>query len=311
MAITVIFATHNGGDRLKKTLESMTVLEKPEGDWQLIVVDNGSTDASAETLREFISRLPLTILENPVPGKNLSLNIALEKAGGELIVFTDDDVLVPTKWLVNYHNLAKNHPDHSVFGCRITANWPSPPSRAVLGGVSLGNAFAIHDEDIPNGEVEPGKIWGPNMAVRASVFRAEHRFDENIGPAGRNYVPGSESAFNLKLAKAGYRFWFDKKNSVGHQIRDEQLTKKWLMGRAFRLGRGQVHWALIDGQALPAKTGPYPRWYFSFLGQNCLLWLWAAISFNAVLKMKSRWNIQVARGMFFEQRRLRALSLKN
>jgi len=307
MFITVIMATHNGGNRLTRTLDSMTALEKTDGGWQLIVVDNGSTDSSPQTLKTYKGRLPLTILENPVPGKNMSLNLALEKARGELIVFTDDDVLVPAGWLTNYCALAQKHPEHAVFGGRIIADWPSPPSRAVLEGVSLGNAFAIHHEHMPDGEVAPGKIWGPNMAVRSTVFAAGHRFNENIGPAGRNYVPGSESAFNLMLANEGYRFWFDNQNTVKHQIRDEQLTMKWLMGRAFRLGRGQVHWARMGGQTKSAKLGPYPRWYFSLLARSYLLWVWSVISLNTVLRMKSRWQIQVARGMFFEQRQLDTL----
>ena len=303
-SITVILATHNGGARLERTLASMTALEDPEGGWGLIVVDNASTDNTPSIIESYKDKLPLTAMKNPVPGKNRSLNLALEKAGGDLIIFTDDDVLVPPNWLKNYVGLAKNHPEFTVFGCRITPDWPSPPPREILEGVSVGDAFAVHDDALKSGEVAPGKIWGPNMAVRGNVFSAGHRFDETIGPAGPNYVPGSESAFNMKLAKAGYRFWFGNQNAVQHQIRPEQLTAKWLKGRAFRLGRGQVHWSMIESKASPAKIGPYPRWYFTALFACSLQWLGGLFGLNAVQRMKAWWRFHTLRGMFFEQRRL-------
>lgn len=305
LPVSVILATYNGSARLKKTLDSMTRLKAPDAGWELIIVDNGSNDETPDVLEHYKSNLPMTVLHHSVPGKNASLNMALEHTQGELIIFTDDDVLVPVCWLVDYIELAANNPEYGVFGGRIIADWPSPPSKAVLEGVSIGNAFAIHEDTLPDGEIDPGKIWGPNMAVRHQIFKEGNRFDKNIGPTGANYIPGSEASFNLRLAQQGYRFYFDNSNAVKHQIRPEQLTKKWLKGRAYRLGRGQVHWARISNDPEVPKIGIFPRWYFHYLIHHCLLWLWSTITFNPVGQMASLWHTQIARGMFSEQYKLR------
>ncbi|WP_262690555.1 glycosyltransferase [Kordiimonas aestuarii] len=303
--VSVVLATYNGGARLDKTLDSMTRLKAPDAGWELIVVDNGSTDETPDVLKRYENQLPMTVLHNPIQGKNTSLNVALQHTGGGLIVFTDDDVLVPADWLLNYITLASRNPDYDVFGGRIVPDWPAAaPSKTILEGVSVGDAFAVHDATIPDGEINPGKIWGPNMAVRQQVFKEGHRFNEGIGPSGANYIPGSESSFNLMLAQMGYHFYFDNNNAVKHQIRPEQLTKKWLKGRAFRLGRGQVHWSRLGNEAEVARIGIFPRWYFSYMIRHLCLWVLAIITFSPVRLMASVWHMQVARGMFFEQYRL-------
>jgi len=102
-------------------------------------------------------------------------------------------------------------------------------------------AYVIADWDLPEGEHPAGKIWGPNMMVRRRVFDHGLRFNPMIGPAGNNYVMGSETEFLLRASDAGHKAVYAPSALVYHQIRPEQLTHSWICGRAFRVGRGLAY----------------------------------------------------------------------
>jgi hypothetical protein len=202
---------------------------------------------------------------------------------------------------MQFYLLSKIHPEFSVFGGRIVPLWPCEPKEEILNAVSLGDAFAIHEPDIPDGPVYSGKIWGPNMAVRASIFRTGFRYDENIGPSKGNYIPGSESSFNMMLEKHGFKFYFSNKVVVQHQIRPEQLTLKWLKKRAYRFGKGRVAWEAMDDERTDwKKIGIFPRWYGSYLLQSHANYLISWISRNRTMRVKANWDAMIAYGMIVQ-----------
>jgi len=148
ISTSVVLATFNGGARLQRMLNSMAKLAPPPGGWKLIIVDNASTDNTAQIIENYAERLPLLLLSHDVPGKNGALNKALSDIQGELIIFTDDDVIVSENWLIDYLDLANKNPKYAVFGGRIIPSWPSPPSKAILklsNEVSLSiTSYSIH-----------------------------------------------------------------------------------------------------------------------------------------------------------------------
>ncbi|MBP6035789.1 MAG: glycosyltransferase family 2 protein [Azonexus sp.] len=109
-ALTVIAATHNGEPTLRRMLDSLLALEAPAGGWQLIFVDNASSDRTAAILGECRAKLPLTVLAEPGRGKNRALYRALQEPLGELVVFTDDDNLADPRWLIELQDCAAHHP---------------------------------------------------------------------------------------------------------------------------------------------------------------------------------------------------------
>ncbi len=79
--------------------------------------------------------LPLTILSEPVPGKNRGLNRALEQAEGDLYVFCDDDVIVAEDWLVKWREAADEHKDYALFAGSTVPYWPSDPPKCDMKAV--------------------------------------------------------------------------------------------------------------------------------------------------------------------------------
>jgi glycosyltransferase involved in cell wall biosynthesis len=245
--LTVLLATYNGASTLPIALEAFCRLEEPDGGWKLVVVDNGSTDRTQLVIRPYCRRLPMVIVCEPTKGQNAARNSGLNSIAGDLVVFTDDDVIPRPDWLVEMRAVADQNPSFSIFGGPVLPKWEYPPEDWVrnLGWVPRGVTFLISNPSLEEGPIDPDLIWSPNMAVRADIFKAGHRFDTAIGPDGSDSYPmGSETEFIRRMDHAGFKPWFSKRLVVHHIIRSHQIEKEWVLNRALRFGRGRYRiWA--------------------------------------------------------------------
>ncbi len=247
--LTVLIATYNGAETLPDVLNAYCQLESPNGGWKLIIVDNGSTDHTKEIIASFNKRLPITYLFESRRGKNAALNTGISDVSGDLVVFTDNDVLPQPDWLRQIRSAADSHLSFSIFGGPILPKWNSSPEDWILDWVDLGVTYAI-SSPAEEGPFNPHLVWGSNMAIRSDIFKKGYRFDETIGPKGSNYAMGSETIFLLRLTKAGFKVWHCKKAVVHHVIQSSQMTQDWVLKRAIRRGRGKY---LVDALDSPGS----------------------------------------------------------
>ena len=235
--MTVLLATRNRAESLGRMLEGLVGVHAPPGGWKLVIADNGSNDGTPQVLDRYVGRLPLSVVREPLAGKNRALNRALSLAEGDLIVFTDDDVIPDPDWLVRLHEAAVAQPEAEVFGGTIIPLWPgSRPAFASESAVDFGLLFAQKRRS--TGWCKPEEIYGPNMAVRARMLEDGFAFSEAVGPnqSQRSYVMGGEFDLLRRLSEAGFRAWFVAEARVQHIIRPEQLTEDWILERYYRYG---------------------------------------------------------------------------
>jgi glycosyltransferase involved in cell wall biosynthesis len=247
-ATTVLFTSHNGSSTLPAMLEAFTRLEPPPGGLKIIAVENASTDNTGEVLSRYQSRLPLTILSQPARGKNKALNIAIPALAGDLVVFTDDDVIPESNWVIRLRRAAAEHPEYDIFGGRITPHWIEEPPSWLFDLLPTDMAYALTDEHLETGPISASRVWGPNMALRARVFADGSRFNEAIGPGSGQYIMGSETEFTRRLQNCGYRALHVREAVVKHIIRPHQVDPKWVVQRTYRYGRGKAALHLATGK---------------------------------------------------------------
>jgi GT2 family glycosyltransferase len=224
--VSILFSTLNGAHTLPRMLDQLERLRAPSGGWEVIAVDNGSVDKSQSILTERVPRLPMRVVSEPRHGKNVALNTALPLAQGDIIAFTDDDILLSTDWLVCIERIANEKPNYDIFGGPIYPVWEKPPPSWVLEGVPK---FYLGWTSFPEGPIDAREIWGGNMAVRANVLR-EVEFDENCRM-------NSETEFNYRAQKVGHPCWHFHAAPAGHIIRANQLELSYFLRRAFECGR--------------------------------------------------------------------------
>ena len=297
--LSVVMATCNGASTLPKVLAAYTRLTPPGVPWRLFIVDDGSTDATAQVLAGFAGTLPLTVLSQPRSGKNAALNaalgVALDEPDCSLLVFTDDDATPDADWLLQLTNAARAQPDYAIFGGAIYADWAVPPPEWVLNQVPLGITYAV--TTAASGPVFAGLVWGANMAVRRTVFDAGHRFNVRVGPAAGAYAMGSETEFNRRVSAAGFKAWFCADARVGHYIRATQLEPDFILQRAYKFGRG------ARAQEVPGhhrRLFGVPRWMLSKYVTESLKALRARLAGTPDRLFAARWERHYLRGYFFQ-----------
>jgi hypothetical protein len=235
--LTVLLATRNGAHVLPRTLGGYRCVAAPTFGWKLVVVDNGSTDATPEILKSFETHLPLQVLHQPVPGKNRSLNVGIRHAEGSLVVLTDDDAIPHPSFLTAWAKFLNIRTDYELFGGSIEPLFDVPPPKWLMKS-RLHFAMMFAERLLPDGPVAPDEIYGPNLAVRLSVTKRGFRFDERLGPDTSNpdYPCGGETEFCKRVARSGARCWFASEPKVQHIVRSAQLTAAAWARRAYRLG---------------------------------------------------------------------------
>ncbi len=172
--LSIILCTYNRAASLRRTLETLCALQIPLGlTWELLLVDNNSTDATKQVGEEFRSKLPIRYLFEPRQGKSYALNTAVEAAGGDLLLFTDDDVDVDPNWLAGYQEAADRHAEVGFFGGRILPRWATPPPPWVVRNLGQLNTIVHLDW----GDAEK-LITDPDHAVfpGANVAFSSHDF---------------------------------------------------------------------------------------------------------------------------------------
>jgi glycosyltransferase involved in cell wall biosynthesis len=236
--MTVVLASHNGAGTLPRVLDGYAALGTSFA-WNMIVVDNASTDGTAEIVESYASRLPVTLLSEEQPGKNRALNKAIEQELGAFVIFTDDDAVPEEGFLSAWRETARNAAEYDLFGARIDAEFLQPPP-SWLSSVQAHFPEIYATNDRAEGSIQAADIFGPNMAVRRRVLDSGHRFDEGIGPTARNanYGMGSETEFCTRMESQGYRAWFTRGPRVRHLVRPNQMTREFVFRRAYRHGLG-------------------------------------------------------------------------
>ena len=299
--ISVLLATYNGRDTLPLTLDALCRVESPPGGWKLIIIDNGSTDGSGDLIQSYSKLLPLTYIIEPQRGKNNALNTGIGVTEGELIVFTDDDVIPDAQWLIRYHRLATRYPNCDIFCGKIEPYWIQPPPNWILQCVPLGPVYTLTDPEQHEGPVGASLVWGPNMAIRRYIFQQGHRFSGSMGPDGSSYyAQGGEVEFVNRLESAGHRCWFDPTIVVRHIIPPHHMTESWILNRAIRFGRGEYRLRQTAPDREVARILGYPRWMIRALIVQLIRVAWLRIAGDRCDLFAVKWSFHYLIGQISE-----------
>jgi glycosyltransferase involved in cell wall biosynthesis len=299
--LTVFVATSDRASTLKRVLSSYTELIAPSGGWKLVLIHNGPDDGSAQVARSFSGRLPLVIVSAKRRGKNRALNRGLRELEGDLAVFSDDDCLPDSDWLVRLRAAADSRPEYAVFGGAIAPLWTREPEDWIVRSLPLGPGptFALTNPAWDEGPCDPARVWGPNMAIRAEAFRKGFRFDEDRGPNGsETYAMGGETELTLRLAIAErLRCWHCADARVRHIVTPAMMTKRWILRRSFRLGRCLFRETRQRDAARDSRAYRPPAAIHRYLARNIAALM---VSHTGNRWFGTRWHLCLGAGWAYE-----------
>jgi glucosyl-dolichyl phosphate glucuronosyltransferase len=272
--ITIAVCTWNRARLVEKTLESFTRLKVPAGvDWEVVVINNNSPDATGETLTSFLGRLPLRVFLETNQGIAYARNRAAAEARGNVILWTDDDVEVPESWLRNYARALDQNPDCGFFGGAVELKFEGHPPVWLLNGLNaMGGALGqVRLPVSPTVGSGPELPFNCNMAVRRE-YHVAMPYDTRYGRKAGGLVSGEETVFLRGLLASGVKGLWLQDVAVQHAVPVERQSVAYL-----RRALNGV------GQELAMRFPSRAR--REFLGVP--LWLWRdAVTFEARFRLK-------------------------
>jgi glycosyltransferase involved in cell wall biosynthesis len=247
---------------LAKALDSIATQTLPESlEWEVLVVDNNSTDQTREVVEDFCRRHPrrFRYLFEPQQGKSYALNAGIREARGEILAFMDDDVTVEPTWLRNLTAPLHNGEWAGAGGRILPERTFSPPRWLSVEGRHALLPLAVFDLGLDAGPLaEPP--YGTNTAFRKEMFEKYGGFRTDLGPRPGSEVRNEDTEFGRRLIAAGERLRYEPSAVVYHSAPEHRVQKEYFLKWWFDFGRGSVR----EWGRGPAILG-IPRPYFNIL----------------------------------------------
>lgn len=229
MKLSVLICTRNRAGALEGALGSI-LAQRMSGDhrYEVIVVDNGSSDGTGEVVRRMAARYdrPIQYAREPRQGLSRARNRALSIAAGDVFVFTDDDVRVAADWLDQIAAEFSADPDLQMLGGRVL------PAREGLQRVAVQESDERQRFSHPHGGTF---VMGANMAFRRGVFERIGGFDQRLG-AGRFFAGAEEADIFYRGLKAGYSILYAPNVLVYHD--HDRITVEQACRLEYGYGKG-------------------------------------------------------------------------
>jgi glycosyltransferase involved in cell wall biosynthesis len=236
--VSIIVCTNNRAPFLNKTLSALCAVTVPEGfTAELLVVDNASTDSTADVIKQFrCPNIPVTYLYEPIPGKCRSLNRAVQASTGHILMFADDDVCAPENWIEGMCSpIVAGNADIVAGGVRLAPELVQPWFRPI------DRDWLASTEGVDR---ENPSAMGANMAISRRVFARVPMFDVDLGPGVTG--AGEETLIVGQAKAAGFRVAQRFDVEVEHHFDVSRLTRKSYLTMADRYGQTRAyllyHW---------------------------------------------------------------------
>jgi glycosyltransferase involved in cell wall biosynthesis len=235
-SVSVIIPTYNRSLSLKTTLQSLLELDYPSDRLEIIVVDNCSTDGTKSVVEacQAQTEFQVSYVYEGRQGSHFARNTGAKHAAGDVLYFTDDDMIADPGLLRNLVPVFDMYPGVASATGRILPKWEvAPPSwilrhdlNGLLGLQMRPEIVVVSDEDVG--------VYSGHQAVLKDVFIRSGGFNPDVVKG--ETVGDNEVGLNLKIKKFGYMFAYVRKAVTYHVIPSSRLTQAYLNRRGAHQG---------------------------------------------------------------------------
>ncbi len=242
MKITAILCTYNRSQSLAKALDSLAASKvHSSAEWEVLVVDNNSSDRTSEVCEEFGRRHPgrFRYVFEGQPGKSHALNTGIREARGDILAFVDDDVTVDSNWLQNLTSPLVQGNCVGVGGRVVPERDVVLPDWLRLDDPYTMGPLVMFDLGPKAGPLDEAP-FGTNMAFKKNLFERYGGFRTDLGPQPGSEIRGEDSEFVCRLMSAGEPLRYQPSAVVYHSISPNRLRKEYFLAWWFDKGRSDI-----------------------------------------------------------------------
>jgi glucosyl-dolichyl phosphate glucuronosyltransferase len=239
MLLSVIIPTLNRSKLLSDLLDSLAVQEPVSFTWEILVVDNASSDDTKAVVQKIIPLMPVPLryVYESKPGLHQGRHRGARESNGELIAYLDDDMVLAPGWISGLELLLSKQAD--VVVSRILPKWEAPPPEWITDLFDGGTFGLLGLLDLGNEprQIDPLTVWGGGCFIRRSlVFKLGGFHPDGMPPELLRYRGDGETGFFRKFKAQGYRAWYDPRSVTYHRISQKRMTIEYLTQRSYNQG---------------------------------------------------------------------------
>ncbi|MDY7024548.1 MAG: hormogonium polysaccharide biosynthesis glycosyltransferase HpsE, partial [Cyanobacteriota bacterium] len=267
MDFTIAIPTYNGAERLPQVLDKLRSQTDVENiSWEVIVIDNNSSDNTAEVVRDYqqnwLSNVPLNYYFESQQGLAFARQRAIVEAKGKWVGFVDDDNYPEPEWLSAAYKFSQTHAQAGAFGGRIVGDFEvSPPENfkriaSFLALVERGNQPSLYK---PRKRMLPP---GAGLVVYRQAW-LDHVPSQLVlaGRVGGKMLASEDLEALRYIQQANWEIWYCPEMVVYHRIPRQRLEKEYLMKLCFGVGLSSHAIRMLE----------YPQWQQPLISVGYLL----------------------------------------
>ncbi|MFN6565819.1 glycosyltransferase [Dendronalium sp. ChiSLP03b] len=248
--ISAIICTHNRDTYLGAAIDSL-LAQDFAADFEVIVVDNGSSDRTREVVEQRASNPRLKYVFEPTIGLSVARNTGARVATTEILAYLDDDAVASTHWLQVLDSAFKNNSKLAIAGGKVTLLWPqgiqqplwlSPGLAGNLGAYDLGESSIY----IKQPSLTPR---GLNYCLRRSFLEEIGGFDPHLGRVGKNLLSNEELQMTEFALERNWQVAYLPEALVAHNVAPERLKRSWFLNRGWWQGISECYREQLAGRA--------------------------------------------------------------
>ena len=239
--VSVIICTYNRLSLLKLCIASIADMKTPAEDFEILVIDNNSSDGTGEFCKGLDTFYPnhnWRYIVETNQGIAFARTRGAKEAAGNLIAYIDDDCLADPNWLNEIINFYDKNPEVMSTGGKIipkylapVADWFGKYFWGLVGNYDLGNkVFQMKGARYPS---------GANMHFRKTAFEKYGYFDGNLGRSGKSLMAGEEKAMYLKLIGANEKVYYLPQVIVHHHVEGNKFDKEYVKHHSMGIGASE------------------------------------------------------------------------
>ncbi|MBO7570978.1 MAG: glycosyltransferase family 2 protein [Bacteroidales bacterium] len=277
--ISVIVCTYNRAKYLYDALSHIAQNDYPVDDYEIILVNNNSTDntlAEADRFKHDYPNVNIKVVTEQQNGLSQARNRGIEESKGEFLVFLDDDTTVKNNYLHNINENIKHNPDATAFGGKVVPVFETGMPKWV--SCWTMPLFAVTDKGEETGLFK-GMSYpvGANMGVKRSAFEKYGTFDTQLGRKWNLLLGGEEKDFFYRLKADKQKIYYFGNIAVEHLIPISRTTYDYIKNIGIGIGISE---RIRYKKKKSARVFTKAVWE---IAKNCgsvLLWAYYAISFR-------------------------------
>ncbi len=246
--ITGVICTHNRSGYLRKAILSLLGQQVSGGDYEILVVDNGSTDITRQVVASFIEEKSVRYVYEPSLGLSYARNTGWRNARGEYIAYLDDDAVASPGWLEKILQVFSTvTPLPGCVGGKSDPVWEGIRPRWLSDSLLHGLAV-INWGETPHFIDDLSREWliGANMAIPAAVLKESGGFSAGLDRSGTHLLSSGDVFFEKQAAKKGYPCFYHPQIAITHHIHRSRLNRSWFRRRYFWQGYSDAVMEILE-----------------------------------------------------------------